>query len=83
MVIVLYPTGYDEVTPCIISVQVGISVTELQGGSPYAMVQAHPRGTVLSVEMVGLDAFDVNGGIHQAIGRVYWDGHDATEVVHK
>ena len=75
--------GYNEVTPCIFSVLLRISVTELQGGSAYTMVQAHPCGTVPSVKMIGLDAFDVSGGVHQTIGRVRWDGHNATEIVHK
>ena len=75
--------GYDEVTPCIFSVLLGISVTELQGGSAYTTVQAHPHGTVLSVEMIGLNAFDISGGVHQTIGRVCWDGHNAAEIVHK
>ena len=75
-VIVLHPTGYNEATPCVFSALLGISVTELQGGSAYTAVQAHPHGTVPSVEMIGLDAFDVSGGIHQTIGRVHWDGHN-------
>ena len=83
MVIVLCPTGNDEATPCVFSALLGISVTELQGGLAYTVVQAHPHGTVPSVEMIGLDAFDVSGGIHQTIGRVHWDGHSATEIVHK
>ena len=83
MVVVLCPAGYDEVTPCIFSALLGISVTELQGGSAYTTVQAHPCRTVLSVKMIELDAFDVSGGVHQTIGRVHWDGHNATEIVHK
>ena len=75
--------GYDEATPCIFSALLGISVTELQGGSAYTMVQAHPRRTVPSVIMIGLDAFDVSGGVHQTKGRVCWDGHNAAEIVHK
>ena len=82
-VIVLCPVGYDEATPCIFSVLLGISVTELQGGSAYTTVQACPCGTVPSVKMIGLSAFDVSGGIHQTIGRVHWDGHNAAEIVHK
>ena len=82
-VIVLHPMGYNEVTPCIFSVLLGISVTELQGGSAYTMVQVCPHGTVLSVKMIGLGTFDISGGIHQTIGRVHWDGHNATEIVHK
>ena len=75
--------GYDEVTPCIFSALLGISVTELKGGLAYTTVQAHPHGTVPSVKMIGLDAFDVSGGAHQTIGRVCWDGHNAAEIVHK
>ena len=37
----------------------------------------------MSVKMIGFDAFDVTGGIHQAIGRVCGDGHNAAEIVHK
>ena len=80
---VLHPGGYDEATPCAFSVLLGISVTELQGGSAYTAVQAHPCGTVLSVEMIGFNTFDVSGGIHQTIGRVCWDGHDTAKIVHK
>ena len=47
------------------------------------MVQACPLGIVPSVEMIGLSAFDVSGGIHQTTGRVRWDGHNATEIIHK
>ena len=83
MVIVLRPVGYDEATPCVFNVLPEISVTELQGGLAYTMVQACPHGTVLSVKMIGLGAFDVSGGIHQTIGRVHWDGHNAAEIVHK
>ena len=61
----------------------GIIVTELQGGAAYTMMQAHPRRTVTSVRMVRFDAFDATGGIHQAIGRVCGDGHNAAEIVHK
>ena len=82
-VIVLHPVGYDEATPCVFSVLLGISVTELQCGSAYTTVQAHPHRTVPSVKMIGLNAFDVSGGVHQTIGRVHWDGHNAAEIVHK
>ena len=41
-----------------------------------------PR-TVLSVKVIGLSAFDVCCGIHQTIGRVHWDGHNAAEIVHE
>ena len=82
-VVVLRPVGYDEATSCIFSALLGISVTELQGGSAYTTVQACPRGTVPSVEMIRLGTFDVSGGIHQTIGRVRWDGHNAAETVHK
>ena len=47
------------------------------------MVQACPHGTVPSVKMIGLGAFDVIGGIHQTIERVHWDRHNAAEIVHK
>ena len=47
------------------------------------MMQAHHHGTVLSVKMIGLDTFDVTGGVHQTIGRVCWDRHNAAEIVHK
>ena len=83
MVVILHPGWYDEATPCIFSALLGISVTEQQGGSAHTTVQAHPRGTVLSVKVIGLSAFDVCCGIHQTIGRVRWDGHNATEIVHK
>ena len=75
--------GYDEATPCIFSALLGISVTELQGDLAYTTVQARPHRTVPSVKMIGLNAFDVSGGIHQTIGRVHWDGHNAAEIVHK
>ena len=82
-VIVLCPMGYDEVTPCVFSALLRIGVTELQGGLAYTMVQARPHGTVLNVKMIGLNTFDISGGIHQTIGRVHWDGHNAAEIVHK
>ena len=75
--------GQDEVTPDVFSALLGIIITELQGGAAYTMMQAHPRGTVLSVKMIRFDAFDVTGGVHQAIGRVHGDGHNAAEIVHK
>ena len=83
VVVVLHPTWYDEVTSCILGALLGIRVTELQGGSAYTMVQVHPRWTVPSVKMIGLGAFDISCGIHQTIGRVHWDGHNATKIVHK
>ena len=82
-VIVLHPVGYDELTPCVFSALLGISVTELQGGSAYTTVPVCPCRTVLSVKMIRLGAFDVSGGIHQTIGKVHWDGHNAAEIVHK
>ena len=83
MIIVLRPAGQYEATSNIFSVLFWINVTELQGGTAYTTMQAHPHGTVPSVKMIGLDAFDVTGGVHQAIGRVRGDGHNATEIVHK
>ena len=70
-------------TPNIFSALFGIIVTELQGGAAYTMMQAHPCETVASVEMIGFDTFDITGGVHQAIGRVCGDGHNAAEIVHK
>ena len=70
-------------TPDILSMLFGIIITELHGGVAHTMMQVHPHGTVASVKMIGFDAFDVTGGIHQAIGRVCGDGHNATEIVHK
>ena len=60
----------------------GIIVTELQGGTAYTMMQAQPHGTVVSVEMIEFNTFDVTGGVHQAIGRVRGYGHSAVEIVH-
>ena len=81
--IVLHPAGQDEVTPNVFSMLFGIFVTELQGGTAYTMMQAHPHGTVAGVKMIRFDAFDVTGGIHQAITRVCGDGHSSAEIVHK
>ena len=75
--------GQDEVTLDLLSTLFGIIVTELQGDAAHTTMQAHPHGTVASVKMIGFNAFDVTGGIHQAIGRVCGDGHNATEIVHK
>ena len=61
----------------------GIIVTELQGGAAYTTMQAHRHWTVAGVKMIRFNAFDITGGIHQAIGRVSWDGHSTTEIVHK
>ena len=61
----------------------GIIATELQGGVAYTKMQACLSGTVASVEMIGFNTFDVTGGVHQAIGRVCEDRHNATEIVHK
>ena len=83
MVVVLHPTGHNEATPYIFSVLFGIIITELQGGPAYTVMQACPHRTVTSVKMIGLDAFDIPGGIHQTIGRVYWGRHNAIEIVHK
>ena len=83
MVIVLHPVGHDEVTPYVFSALLGIIITEVQGGPAYTMMQAHPCGTVVSVKMIRLNAFDICGGIHQTIERVHWDGHNAVEIVHK
>ena len=83
MVIILHPVWYDEATPSVFSALLGISVTELQGGSAHTTVQVHPRGTVPSVEVIELSAFDVCHGIHQTIGRVRGDGHNTAEIIHK
>ena len=82
-VVVLCSVWYDEATPSIFSVLLGIGVTELQGGSAHTTVQAHPHGTVVSVEVIGLSAFDICPGIHQTIGRVRGDGHNAAEIIHE
>ena len=81
--IVLCPTGQDEATPDIVSALFGVIITELQGGAAYTMMQVHPRGTVAGVKMIRFSAFDITGGIHQAIGTVRGDGHSAAEIVHK
>ena len=70
--------GQDEVTPDIFSTLFGIIITELQGGTAYTMMQAHPCRTVVSVEMIRLGSV-----VHQAIGRVHGDGHSTAEFVHK
>ena len=70
-------------TPNVVSVLFGIIVTELQGGVAYAMMRAHPSRTVVGVKMIWFDAFDITGWVHQAIGRIHGDGHNATEIVHK
>ena len=75
--------GQDEATPDIFSMLFGIIVTELQGGAAYTMMQAHPCRTVAGVEMIRFKAFDVTGGIQQAIRRVHGDGHSAAEIVHE
>ena len=61
----------------------GIIITELQGSMAYTTMQAHPHRTVVSVKMIRFDAFDVAGGVHQAIARVRGDGHSAAEIFHK
>ena len=61
----------------------GIIVTELQGGAAYTTMQARPRRTVASVEMIGFDTFEVTGGVHRAIGRVRGDRHNTAEIIHK
>ena len=81
--IVLHPMGQDEAAPDVFGVLFGIVITELQGGVAYTAMQAHPRGTVAGVEVIRFNAFDVTGGIHQAIGRVHGDRHSTAEVVHK
>ena len=70
-------------TPDVFSVLFGILVTELQCGVAYTTMQVHPCRTVASVKMIGFDTFDVTCGVHQAIRRVYGDGHNTTEIVHK
>ena len=75
--------GQDEVTPDIFSTLFGIIVTELQGSVAYTTMQADPCRTVAGVEMIWFNAFDITGGIHQAIGRVRGDGHSTAEIVHK
>ena len=70
-------------TPDVFSALFWIIITELQDGVAYTTTQAHPHRTVPSVKMIGFHAFDVTGGVHQAIGRVNGDGHNAAEIVHK
>ena len=82
-IIVLHPTGQNEATPDVFSTLFGIIITELQGGGTYTTMQAHSHGTVEGVKMIRFDAFDINRGIHQAMGRVRGDGHSTTEIVHK
>ena len=83
LIVVLHPTRQDEVTPDVFSALFGAIITELQGGTAYATMQAHPHRTVAGVKMVRFDTFDVTGGVHQAIGRVCGDGHSTAEIVHK
>ena len=75
--------GQDEATPNIFSMLFGIIVTELQGGAAYTMMQVHPHRTVVGVKMIRFDAFDITGGVHQAIGSVHGDEHSATEIVNE
>ena len=75
--------GQDVATPNIVSALFGIIITELQGGVAYTTMQVRPHGTVAGVKMIRFNAFDVTGGVHQAIGRIRGDGHNATEIVHK
>ena len=82
-VVVLHAMWNDEVTPCVFSVQLGVGVAELQGGLAYTTVQVHPCRCVPSFKMIELSTFDVSCGIHETIGRVRWDGHNATEILHK
>ena len=70
-------------TPDVLSTLFGIIITELQGSVAYTTMQACPHRTVASVKMVRFNAFDVTDGVHQTIGRVCGDGHNATEIVHK
>ena len=70
-------------TSSVFSALLGIGVTELQGGSAHTTVQVHPHRTVLSVEVIGLSAFDVCHEIHQIIGRVRGNGHNAAEIIHE
>ena len=83
LIIVPHPMGQDEAKPDIFSVLFGVIITELQGGVADTTMQACPHRTVAGVEMIRFNAFDVTGGIHQAIGRVRGDGHSAAENVHK
>ena len=81
--VILHPVWYDEETPSVFSALLGIGVTELQGGSAHTTVQARSNRTVLRVKVIRLSTFDVCRGIHQTIGRVRGDGHNATEIIHE
>ena len=37
----------------------------------------------MSVEVIELSTFDICHGIHQTIGRVHGDRHNATEIIHE
>ena len=70
-------------TPDVVSALFGIIITELQGGTAYTMMQVHLHGDVVGDKMIWFNTFDVTGGVHQAIGRICGDGHNATEIVHE
>ena len=82
-VLILHSVWYDVVTPSVFSALLGIGVTELQGCSAHATVQACTCGAVASVEVIGFSAFDICHGIHQTIGRVCGDGHNTVEIIHE
>ena len=83
MILILHSVWYDEATPSVFSALLGIGVTELQGCSAHATVQEHPHRAVVSVKVIGFCTFDVCHGIHQTIGRVCGDRHNATDIIHE
>ena len=75
LIIVLGPTGQDEVAPSIVGALFGFIIVKLQGGAAHAAMQVHPCWIVVGVKMIWIHISYLAGGVYQAVRRVCGDGH--------
>ena len=83
LVIVLSPVGQDEAAPGVVGVLFRFIIVELQDGTAYAAMQAHPHQIVVGVNMIWIHIPHVAGGVYQAVRRVCGDGHGTPKVADK
>ena len=82
-VIILSPTGQDEVAPRVLFELFGVIIGKLQCGVANAVVQMHPHQVVAGLEVVWLCIPHIAGWVDEAVRQVCGNEHGAPEVADK
>ena len=83
LVIILSPTGQDQVAPGVLSALVGVIIGKLQSGVAYAVVQACSSWFVVGIKVVWLHIPHIAGGVDEAIWQICGNRHGAPIVADK